>query len=282
MKSKIYISILLLVVISIWYYNFRDNLIDLVFINPRYLQIGFTIILAIISTYTVSKIIDLLFNNAFAKRLKNDSLGKKILPLAHNVIIISVWVLGFLLTVNILWFNINTFLAWAGIGWLMIALASKEAASNLFGSLSLIFSKLFKIWDLIKIKNYEWTVEEITLSYTKLLSKNGSYIFIPNKNILSEGLENLSNNKYSKQEINIPLSINLGSKEVSELMDSFEKYWDKLVKSKILINYKVQFDSFNEKTQNIIFSFQLELKSDSTKIKNEAYLELKKIMESKT
>lgn len=248
-------------------------------LNWRFIDIITAILTAIIVTYTISKIVDLIFTQAFKKIIKNDSLWKKLLPLIHNVIIIAIWILWFLTTVNILWFNINTLLTWAWIGWVILALASKEAASNVFGSLSLVFSKSFKTWDLIRIKLLEWTVEEITLSYTKLIDKKWNYIYIPNKNVISENLENLSHWKFKKQEISIPLPINIPAKDISKLLKSFEAYWDKSKKDEKFDDYKILFDWFSSNSQNIIFSFQTDFKTDLINLKREVYLDLKDLLD---
>jgi len=104
---------------------------------------------------------------------------------------------------------------------LVFALASKELASNLFGSLSLIFGHFFKIHDRIRIKGFEGTVEEITLSYTRITDKNGHTVFMPNKYLTAEPIENLSESAFKTSDIpaSFPTAIGLDafSKAVSNL-----------------------------------------------------------------
>jgi MscS family membrane protein len=89
--------------------------------------------------------------------------------------------------------NISALIAGAGVGGIAAALASKDMLANLFGSLSLIFGKFFEISDRIRIKTFEGTVEEISLGYTRLTAADGHTIFVPNKFLTAEPIENLTN-----------------------------------------------------------------------------------------
>lgn len=117
----------------------------------------------------------------------------------------------------------------------MFALASKELASNLFGSLSLIFGHFFKIHDRIRIKGFEGTVEEITLSYTRITDKNGHTVFMPNKYLTAEPIENLSETSYKSTDVSavFPTSFGLENfvKTVSDLGKGFAD-----VKTKVTVN----------------------------------------------
>lgn len=123
--------------------------------------------------------------------------------------------------------NINTLVTGAGVGGLLFALASKEFVSNLFGSLSLIFSHNFKIHDSIRVKGYEGVVEEISLSYTKLIDKKGTVIFMPNKLIISETIENLSMSPTKKAEFTAEFPA-ADMKGIRKTLETIEKEVQKL------------------------------------------------------
>ena len=129
MKLKIALWLVLLIITTLSYVYLKDYLMTVAALNWRSIDIITTILIAIIVTYTISKIVDLTFTKAFTRIIRNDSLWKKLLPLIHNIILISIWILWFLTTVNILWFNITTLLTWAWIGWILLALSGKEAVS---------------------------------------------------------------------------------------------------------------------------------------------------------
>jgi small-conductance mechanosensitive channel len=121
----------------------------------------------------------------------------------------------------------------------MFALASKEFIANLFGSLSLIFSKNFKIGDTIRVKGYEGVVDEISLSYTRLIDKKGTVIFMPNKLIISETVENLSMAPSKKLEFPCELPIS-DVKELKKALESIEKDIKKLGGDNLKISESIE------------------------------------------
>ncbi len=146
-----------------------------------------------------------LLEKAFERVLRGSALARKLLPLLKYVMNALVWGFGTFFLLSTLGVNVSALLTGAGIGGLAFALASKEIASNLFGSLSLIFGKFFKISDRIRIKGFEGTVEEITLSHTRLTDKSGHTVFVPNKFLTAEPIENLSEAAAKTAEISIVL-----------------------------------------------------------------------------
>lgn len=114
---------------------------------------------------------------------------------------------------------------------MVFALASKELASNLFGSLSLIFGHFFKIHDRIRIKGFEGTVEEITLSYTRITDKNGHTVFMPNKYLTAEPIENLSETSFKTSDVPATFPTEMGVKSFIDAVSKLPKdYADVKVK----------------------------------------------------
>jgi len=135
----------------------------------------------------------------------------------------------------------------------LFALASKEFISNLFGSLSLIFSHNFKIHDSIRVKGYEGVVEEISLSYTKLIDKKGTVIFMPNKLIISETIENLSMSPTKKAEFTIEVPV-LDAKEIRKTLETTEKEIQKLGGEDVKVSSSI--DGLSGKGYSITFKIE--------------------------
>ena len=55
-----------------------------------------------------------------------------------------------------------------GIGGLAFALAAKDTAANLFGSIMILLDKPFQVGDWVKVSESEGTVEEIGLRSTRI------------------------------------------------------------------------------------------------------------------
>jgi small-conductance mechanosensitive channel len=129
---------------------------------------------------------------------------RKFLPTLRFTTLLLIWIVWWFLILESLHINTDGLLAWAWIGWALFAIASRDIIANLLGSLSIILSKMFEIGDSIRVKWHEGVVEEITMSYTKIMNTEGKVVYIPNKIISIESLENLSRRRFYLYNFKVP------------------------------------------------------------------------------
>lgn len=101
-------------------------------------------------------------------------------------------VLGVLMVVQSLGFDVKALLAGLGIGGLAFALAAQDTLANVFGSVVVAIDQPFKIGETIGISGNVGTVEDIGLRSTKLRLVDKSLMVIPNKTVAAEAITNLS------------------------------------------------------------------------------------------
>ena len=101
-------------------------------------------------------------------------------------------VLGVLLTVQSLGYNVSTILQGLGIGGLAFALAAQDTIANLFGSIVVAIDQPFKLGETVKIGGNTGTVEDIGLRSTKIRLVDRSLVIIPNRSVANEPITNLS------------------------------------------------------------------------------------------
>ena len=135
---------------------------------------------------------------------------RKFLPTIRFITILFIWIAWGFFILNDIGINTSGLLAWAGIGGVIFALASKDIIANLLWSLSIIMSKTFEIGETIRVKNLEWIVEEINLNYTKIMSNEGKVVFMPNRVLNSEQIENLSRRRFYAYVFKIPFKKSCG------------------------------------------------------------------------
>jgi MscS family membrane protein len=99
--------------------------------------------------------------------------------------------LGIMLSLQNLGINVISLLAGLGIGGLAIALAARDTAANLFGSLMILLDKPFKTGDHVVIGNIEGLVEEIGFRSTMIRGSGDSVFSLPNSLIANSNIENL-------------------------------------------------------------------------------------------
>lgn len=273
MNKKIYISLLLFIAIIAGYFYFKTNL-KFTFLNPVYIDKAMIIISVILSTYIFTKILDIFLRKFLLKTFNNANFTKRVFPVFHKILNILIWVIWILIWLGFLGYNPIAIVTWAWVWWVLIAIAWKETISNFVGSIILVFNKNFKIWDKIRIimkKTYEWTVEEITLSYTKLKDSSGNIAYIPNKNLLLETIENLSQAKFNKIDINLNLSLSNDKIKIDNLIEKLEKNFNK---NKLINNYNINL-SLENNSINLSIEIFTDLWNNSIKkdisfdIKNE-------------
>ena len=114
------------------------------------------------------------------------------MPWIKKTLVALFVVIGVLLTVQSLGYNVSTILSGLGIGGLAFALAAQDTIANLFGSIVVAIDQPFKVGDLVKIGANTGTVEDIGLRSTKIRLIDRSLVILPNKMVSSEAITNLS------------------------------------------------------------------------------------------
>ncbi|MFC4410370.1 mechanosensitive ion channel family protein [Chungangia koreensis] len=100
-------------------------------------------------------------------------------------------------------FDVNGFMAGLGLGGLAIALAAKDAVSNLFGGVIIITEKPFTIGDWILTPSVEGTVEDISFRSTLVRTFEQALVTVPNATLANESITNWS--KMGKRQISFNL-----------------------------------------------------------------------------
>lgn len=97
--------------------------------------------------------------------------------------------------------TITSLLAGAGIVTLALAFAFQDIAANFISGIFMSFRKPFIVGDIVKIKDYTGNVAEIKLRDTTVLTFEGQYVTIPNKDVFQSAIVNYS--RYGKRRIDI-------------------------------------------------------------------------------
>lgn len=85
---------------------------------------------------------------------------------------------------------VTTALAGAGIIGLALAFAFQDIAANYISGVLLSISRPFRIGELIQVNGYEGFVKELKLRETLILTYQGQYISIPNKEVFQNPITN--------------------------------------------------------------------------------------------
>ncbi len=122
-----------------------------------------------------------------------------------QIIRLTILALGVLMMLSSFGVQIAPLIAGLSVAGVGIGLAVQGPLSNYAaGATTLIFTKPFKLGDIIEVHGYQGEVADITLPRTELNGLDGSRIIIPNKHIIGEVIKNFS--VHRKLEINVGVS----------------------------------------------------------------------------
>ena len=114
------------------------------------------------------------------------------MPWIKKALVAIFIVIGALMVIQSLGYNVSTLLQGLGIGGLAFALAAQDTIANLFGSLVVATDQPFKIGETVRVAGNTGAVEDIGLRSTKIRLADKSLVVVPNKMMASEAIVNLS------------------------------------------------------------------------------------------
>ena len=159
----------------------------------------------------ITSIISWVFREIRHSGVIENIIVRRFLPIIRFFIISGIWFVTLFQILEKLNVDTRSILTGAWIWWAILAFAAKDVMTNLFGSLSILLGRIFDIGEDIRIRMRFWlihegTVEEITLNYTKLTKTTGEVIYIPNRTVYTEVVENISRERYCTYTYIIPFS----------------------------------------------------------------------------
>jgi MscS family membrane protein len=105
-------------------------------------------------------------------------------------------IIGLLVAIWAMGFDLKTALAGVGIGGIAIALGAQKTLENLIGGITVLTDRVMNVGDRCKVDGQIGTVEDISLRSTKFRTLDGSLLAVPNGIMATINLENLSDRKY--------------------------------------------------------------------------------------
>jgi MscS family membrane protein len=192
-----------------------------------YIDTIYEFIQVLILIIVVVHIVWSLFREIEHSFLVEGAVIKRFLPLIKVTTISMIWITWCFYILDSLHVNTSSILTGAGIGWVLLAIASRDIITNLFGSLSILLSRTFEIGEIIRVQlkstlAYEWLVEEITLNYTKMTRLTWEVVFIPNRLIYTETLENISRRRFFDYTYRVPFRKQSNTNEIKTRMRIIE------------------------------------------------------------
>lgn len=217
----------------------------------------FLFFIIIYITWTLSRILDYIYHIERDKaRRENDKARQQLLPLVKEVIKLFLWATAFLWILGAVFHaNIPAIVTSLGIGGVAIALAAKETVENFFAAFTMLSDKPFETGDSIRMGTLEGKVERIGFRSTRLRSADGSAFIVPNKKLVSENIENLSNRNSRRIKFSISIKYGIGDEVLNTLIKNIKQELN--ATKEVLEPITVAVDTFGESAYTLSISYFL-------------------------
>lgn len=204
-----------------------------------------------------------------------------LLPLMLRSIKVLVLVFGVLITIQNLGYNVLSILAGLGIGGLAFALAAKDTAANLFGSLMILFDKPFKAGDWIVLGSSEGVVEEIGMRSTRIRTFYDSVISIPNSDMANARIDNMGLRSHRRILTRFGFEYGTTKEQIEQIITGIKKIIDEDPDT-TKEGYHVNFVSYGAYSLEIMLYCFVKVAgyADELKAKQRIYLKIMELAES--
>jgi small conductance mechanosensitive channel len=121
----------------------------------------------------------------------------------------TVLILGFMVALQQVGFNLTAFLTGLGIAGFTIGFAIQDISKNFIAGVILLIQQPFSVGDAIMVTNIGGVVKVIDLRATELHTWDGQVVLIPNATFLTNPITNFS--RATHRRVEIPIGVDYGS-----------------------------------------------------------------------
>ena len=247
-KPLTYLVLILGYWISIHYLMFKEE-VELVLENVAYF------LLVIDVTAILSRIVDALITEIIMpiSEKSDSSFDNQLIPVIQKGVRSIIWILGIIIGLDNIGFDITAMIAGLGIGGLALALAAQDSVKNIFAGIMIFLDKPFRIKDRIQVDGFDGIVEEVGLRSTRLRTLEGRIVTIPNSRFTDNSVTNVTSQPTLKVKLNLGLTYDTDEVQMQKAIDILVD----IVKNQEAItdDYAAGFNGFGDFSLNILFIY---------------------------
>jgi MscS family membrane protein len=249
-ERKLWRPVGLLAQALVWYGG--TTLIGLPDFALGILLAGLKLFAVVAAVWTSFLLINLFFSylqrQTAATRTKFDDL---LVPLMSKSLKGVIVIVGVLTCAEVFSLPVYGFLGSLGIVGAALAFASKDAVSNLFGSVTVLIDRPFEIGDWVVTGDVEGTVETVGFRSTRIRTFYNSLITVPNCNLTTAIVDNMGRRRYRR----IKTMLGLQYDTTPEQVDAFCEGVRELIRRHPYTRkdyYHVYLNQFNESSIDVL------------------------------
>lgn len=154
--------------------------------------------------------------------LQHYGLNASIEQLLKNILSVLIWVLGLASVMAQFGFDIVSLVAGLGIVGLAVGFAAQSTLANFIAGITILLEQSFQVGDWININDQEGRVVLISLRTTHILTRDNITVIIPNSNVASSEVTNLTSKNFIRFDIRMRIAfeddIDTARKEILQVL----------------------------------------------------------------
>lgn len=180
-------------------------------------------IVAIAVAYALYRLVDIVEHYLLRWTSKTETkLDDMLVPVVRKALRITTAIVAAIYIIdNILKQDVQSILLGAGVGGIAIAFAAKDTIANFLGSVTIFADRPFQMGEVVQIGEHRGPVEEVGFRSTRIRTKQGHLVTVPNSVIVNSVVENISRRPFIRRISNITItydSSQQGAKRAVEII----------------------------------------------------------------
>jgi len=155
--------------------------------------------------------------------MKGAKIDNQMIPTISTAIKIIIVIIAIAVILHFFGYDVTAILAGLGIGGLAIAFAAQATIADIFGGISILTSKPFRIGDTILVEGISGRVKKIGIRTTRIQGFDKSEITFSNAKLASAIVKNLSSGTEQRVELNIGVTYNTPNEKLQSACDTIKK-----------------------------------------------------------
>lgn len=169
--------------------------------------------------YLALRLVDLLMIVVERKFFSGDAqTARLMMPVLRKSLKVFVTIIGALTLAQYMGLPITSVVAGLGIGGIAVALAAQNTLANVFGTITILADRPFRVGDRVQIDKFDGTVETIGLRSTRIRTLDGHLVTLPNKIVADSGITNISLRPNIRQLFTISLTYDTTPEKMREAL----------------------------------------------------------------
>ncbi|HAK76461.1 MAG TPA: hypothetical protein DCM71_06040 [Runella sp.] len=169
------------------------------------------------------KFISLIFKQQAAET--PSALDDQLVPFFKDIAIVF-WTLTcfFVMLHKVYEVNVWALITSLGIGGVVIALAARETLENLIASITIMLERPFLVGQSVVLDKISGEVEQIGFRSTRVRSDDGSLITVPNRLMVTQALENVSQRTHRRAKYYVRLAYDTPAETIEKIIEEIREY----------------------------------------------------------